>query len=169
MKKDTGEIVAIKALPLDPDADDSTFRTIAKEIQMLKDCDHPNIVSFYGSYVKENELWVSSARNCSPCPSLILISRFVVKIVMEYCDSDSPAKIMARMGKALEEPQIAACCYQSLLGLDYLAKSKKIHRDIKADNILLKSCGEAKLGIVVLSISFYISLFPNSLCQPTLV
>jgi len=88
---------------------------------------------------------------------------------MEYCDSDSPAKIMARMGKALEEPQIAACCYQSILGLDYLAKSKKIHRDIKADNILLKSCGEAKLGIVVLSISFYISLFPNSLCQPTLV
>ena len=39
MKRDSGEIVAIKALPLDPDADDSTFRTIAKEIQMLKDCD----------------------------------------------------------------------------------------------------------------------------------
>lgn len=65
---------------------------------------------------------------------------------MEYCDSDSPAKIMARMGKALEEPQIASCCYQALMGLDYLAKSKKIHRDIKADNILLKSTGEAKLG-----------------------
>lgn len=59
MKKDTGEVVAIKALPLDPDADDATFRTIAKEIQMLKDCNHPNIVSFYGSYVRENELWVS--------------------------------------------------------------------------------------------------------------
>ena len=72
MKKDTGEIVAIKALPLDPEADDSTFRTIAKEIQMLKDCDHPNIVSFFGSYVKENELWVRTEAS----PALLLSLSF---------------------------------------------------------------------------------------------
>jgi serine/threonine protein kinase/polyhydroxyalkanoate synthesis regulator phasin len=124
VKKDTGEPVAIKCVPIDLDADEETFRPIAKEIQMLKDCNHPNIVGFYGAYIKENELW----------------------IVMEFCDAGSCAKMMTRMGKHLEEDQIAAVLYQTLLALEYLNNSKKIHRDIKADNILLKANGEAKVA-----------------------
>ncbi len=69
-RKDTGEIVAIKILMLEDNADEQAFRGVAKEIQMLRDCNHPSIVGFYGSYIKENELWVSNSLSCSLSLSL---------------------------------------------------------------------------------------------------
>ena len=49
-------------------------------------------------------------------------------------------------GKTLNETQIAAVCYAVLRGLEYLHDTRKIHRDIKAGNILLDNNGNAKLA-----------------------
>ncbi len=68
---------------------------------------------------------------------------------MEFCDAGSCSKIMNKMGKAFRENEIASVLFQTLLGLEYLANAKKIHRDIKADNILLKRTGESKIGTIV--------------------
>lgn len=46
----------------------------------------------------------------------------------------------------ISEDLISIICKMSLMGLDYLHKRKKIHRDIKGGNILLNSKGEAKLA-----------------------
>ena len=43
------------------------FAEIQQEILMLKDCRHKNIISYYGSYLKKDRLW----------------------IVMEYCGGGS--------------------------------------------------------------------------------
>jgi serine/threonine protein kinase len=48
--------------------------------------------------------------------------------------------------KPLREDQIATVCKDVLLGLKYLHSQKRIHRDIKAGNILLTEEGKAKLG-----------------------
>lgn len=124
LRKDDGEVVAIKILTIDETADDDTFRSVAKEIQMLRDCNHPSIVGFYGAYIKDNELW----------------------IIMEFCDAGSCSKMMTKMGKNFLEEEIAAVVYQVLQGLEYLANARKMHRDIKADNLLLKSSGEVKIA-----------------------
>ena len=72
-------------------------------------------------------------------------------IVMEYCGGGSVSDIMRMRKKTLIEDEISTILRDTLLGLEYLHQRRKIHRDIKAGNILLNSEGHAKLGIPHLS------------------
>lgn len=65
---------------------------------------------------------------------------------MEYCSVGSVGDIMEILKRALTEPEISAICWHMLNGLKYLHENKKIHRDIKPDNVLLNTKGEPKLG-----------------------
>lgn len=49
--------------------------------------------------------------------------------------------------KPLKEDEIAEICHHALRGLEYLHSFGKIHRDVKAGNILLTENGTVKLGI----------------------
>ena len=51
----TGEIAAVKIIKLEPGDD---FSIIQQEIRMMKDCRHPNIVAFFGSYLRRDKLWI---------------------------------------------------------------------------------------------------------------
>ncbi|XP_063061907.1 mitogen-activated protein kinase kinase kinase kinase 5-like isoform X2 [Engraulis encrasicolus] len=118
--KQTGELAAIKVIKMEPEDD---FSVIQQEIVMVKTCKHPNIVAYYGSYIRANKLW----------------------ICMEYCGGGSLQDIYHVTGP-LSEIQIAYVCREMLQGLDYLHGQKKIHRDIKGANILLNDQGEVKLA-----------------------
>ncbi|KAM8769270.1 mitogen-activated protein kinase kinase kinase kinase 5 isoform 1-T1 [Acanthopagrus schlegelii] len=118
--KQNGELAAIKVIKMEPEDD---FSIIQQEIVIVKSCKHPNIVAYYGSYIRANKLW----------------------ICMEFCGGGSLQDIYHVTGP-LSEPQIAYTCREMLQGLDYLHAQKKIHRDIKGANILLNDQGEVKLA-----------------------
>ncbi|CAG6008071.1 unnamed protein product [Menidia menidia] len=103
--KQNGELAAIKVIKMEPEDD---FSIIQQEIVIVKSCTHPNIVAYYGSYIRANKLW----------------------ICMEFCGGGSLQDIYHVTGP-LSEPQIAYICREMLQGLDYLHAQKKIHRDIK--------------------------------------
>ena len=90
---------------------------------MMKDCRHPNIVAFFGSYWRRDKLW----------------------ICMEFCGGGSMQDIYHATGP-LNELQIAFVCRETLKGLHYLHCMGKMHRDIKGANILLTEEGDVKLA-----------------------
>lgn len=117
--KETGQIVAIKQVPVESD-----LQEIIKEISIMQQCDSPHVVKYYGSYFKNTDLW----------------------IVMEYCGAGSVSDIIRLRNKTLTEDEIATVLQSTLKGLEYLHFMRKIHRDIKAGNILLNTEGHAKLA-----------------------
>uniref|UniRef100_A0A8C5WHM9 Serine/threonine-protein kinase 4 n=1 Tax=Leptobrachium leishanense TaxID=445787 RepID=A0A8C5WHM9_9ANUR len=117
--KETSEIVAIKQIPVESD-----LQEIIKEISIMQQCDSPQVVKYYGSYFKNTDLW----------------------IVMEYCGGGSVSDIIRLRKQTLKEDEIATILQSTLKGLEYLHFMRKIHRDIKAGNILLNSEGVAKLA-----------------------
>ncbi|XP_033332780.1 MAP4K3-like protein hppy isoform X11 [Megalopta genalis] len=114
------DLAAIKVIKLEPGDD---FAIIQQEILMMKDCRHPNIIAYYGSYLRREKLW----------------------ICMEYCGGGSLQDIYHITGP-LSEIQIAYMCRETLLGLAYLHSMGKMHRDIKSANILLTEAGDVKLA-----------------------
>ncbi|XP_058838861.1 mitogen-activated protein kinase kinase kinase kinase 3 isoform X1 [Topomyia yanbarensis] len=119
-KLQSNELAAIKVIKIEQGDD---IQIIQQEIVMMRDCRHPNIISYYGSYLRHDKLW----------------------ICMEYCGGGSLQDIYQVTGP-LNELQIAYMCRETLLGLSYLHSMGKIHRDIKGANILLTEKGDVKLA-----------------------
>uniref|UniRef100_A0A914LJQ9 non-specific serine/threonine protein kinase n=1 Tax=Meloidogyne incognita TaxID=6306 RepID=A0A914LJQ9_MELIC len=116
----TGLFAAIKIVKLEHG---DNFASIQQEVLMLRDCVHPNIIAYNGSYLRRDRLW----------------------IVMEYCGGGSLQDIYQMTGP-LTELQIAFVCRETLKGLKYLHQRGKVHRDVKGANILLTHTGDIKLA-----------------------
>lgn len=93
------------------------------EIEIMSKCHHPNIVGYYGSWRKNDELFIA----------------------MELCDGGSAADIYQDIGEPLSEPAIALICREAIKGLSYMHKEGYLHRDIKGANILVKQDGTVKV------------------------
>ncbi|KAK5576653.1 hypothetical protein RB653_007797 [Dictyostelium firmibasis] len=117
----TGNIMAVKIIALD---EDETFEDLVVEIDILNRCNHNNIVKYYGSWVKGDELFIA----------------------MECCGGGSITEIYQELNIPLNESQIAYVCRETLKGLEYLHQTNVIHRDLKGANILLTESGDVKLA-----------------------
>ena len=89
---------------------------------MLSTCASTFVTHYKASYLRGHKLW----------------------IVMEYLGGGSCLDLL-RPGN-FSENQVAVVCRELLKGLEYLHGEGKIHRDIKAANILLSETGKVKLA-----------------------
>ncbi|KAK4473889.1 hypothetical protein MN116_003217 [Schistosoma mekongi] len=121
----TSEVVAIKELKVDTKRKKSEeeWNDIVREIKFLSHLSHRNCVLPKGCFMKDQTPW----------------------LVMEYCIG-SVADVLEVHKKPLREDEIACIVQEVLTGLDYLHSEKRIHRDIKAANILLTDSGGVKIG-----------------------
>ncbi|XP_030903703.2 serine/threonine-protein kinase TAO3 isoform X2 [Melopsittacus undulatus] len=119
----TNEVVAVKKMSYGGKRTNEKWQDIIKEVKFLQQLKHPNTIEYKGCYLKEHTAW----------------------LVMEYC-LGSASDLLEVHKKPLQEVEIAAITHGALQGLAYLHSHCKIHRDIKAGNILLTEPGQVKLA-----------------------
>ncbi|CAF3393613.1 unnamed protein product [Rotaria sp. Silwood1] len=120
---ETNELVAIKKMSTGRKQNTETWHDILKEIRFLRELNHRHCIAYRGCYLKEYTTW----------------------LVMEYC-LGSAADLIEVHKKPLTEGEIATIVCDTLNALDYLHSMQRIHRDIKAGNILLTEDAIVKLA-----------------------
>ncbi|KAK3334003.1 kinase-like domain-containing protein [Cercophora scortea] len=127
----TGELLAVKQVEAPSPASNSQndsrkksmIEALKREISLLRDLRHPNIVQYLG------------------CGS----SSEYLNIFLEYVPGGSVQTMLNSYG-ALPEPLVRSFVRQILNGLSYLHNRDIIHRDIKGANILVDNKGTIKIS-----------------------
>lgn len=117
----TNTLVAIKIINLEDAGDE--VEDVHQEISVMSNINCPQLTKYFASYVYGANLW----------------------IIMEYLEAGSLLDIIKECGP-LSEPFVAYIMRELLSALAYLHSERKIHRDVKAGNILVAADGSVKLA-----------------------
>ncbi|XP_060030986.1 cyclin-dependent kinase-like 1 isoform X3 [Erinaceus europaeus] len=119
--RDTGQVVAIKRF-LESE-DDPVIKKIAlREIRMLKQLKHPNLVNLIEVFRRKRKL----------------------HLVFEYCDH-TVLHELDRYQRGVPEHLVKSITWQTLQAVNFCHKHNCIHRDVKPENILITKHSVIKL------------------------
>ena len=117
------EIYALKKIRLQAE-EEGIPSTAIREISLLKELNHINIVKLYE----------------------VLHSSKKLTLVFEYVEQDLKKVIDSTNGKGVEMKYVKSFLYQLLKGVDYIHKKKVLHRDLKPQNLLINKDNIVKIG-----------------------
>ncbi|KAK9739012.1 Protein kinase domain [Popillia japonica] len=120
--RESHEIVALKRVRLDDD-DEGVPSSALREICLLKELKHKNIVRLYD----------------------VLHSDKKLTLVFEHCDQDLK-KYFDSLNGDIDLDIVKSFMYQLLRGLAFCHSHNVLHRDLKPQNLLINKNGELKLA-----------------------
>ena len=130
MNADNGEVIAVKQVDIhtrgaihDKDRMKEMVAALDQEIDTMQHLEHPNIVQYLGCERGEAS----------------------ISIYLEYISGGSIGSCLRKHGE-FEESVVKSLTRQTLSGLAYLHDQGILHRDMKADNILLDLDGTCKIS-----------------------
>ncbi|KAJ2446609.1 Cyclin-dependent kinase catalytic subunit, partial [Coemansia sp. RSA 2337] len=124
----SGKIVAMKKIRLEGD-DEGVPSTAIREISLLKELQHENIVS---------------------ASKLYLVFEFLDLDLKKYMDSVGPA--------GLSPAQVKSYMHQLVKGLAFCHSHRTLHRDLKPQNLLIDQSGMLKIADFGLGRAFGVPL-----------
>lgn len=117
----TGIVMAQKLMHVEPKPDKQ--RMLLRELQFTKQCQHQNIVEYFGAYHDKGEIY----------------------LCMEYMNCGALNDVLSKAGP-LPEHVVAQIAVNVLNGLIYLKVHHRVmHRDVKPSNILINTDGAIKV------------------------
>lgn len=134
--KKTDQIVALKKIRLENE-DEGVPSTAMREISLLRELKHPNIVDLTDVHLSENRLY--------------LVFEFLSMDLKRYIDSLPKEEL-------LDHKLLRSYLRQMLEALLYCHKRRIIHRDLKPQNLLIDSNGCIKLADFGLARAFVIPI-----------
>ena len=148
----------------------SMLSALEREIELLKELQHENIVQYLGESFVASCSFFPSRSTLIPNSSLFAdssIDATHLNIFLEYVPGGSVSALLGNYG-AFEEALVRTFIRQTLQGLVYLHDRGIIHRDIKGANILVDNKGGIKISDFGISkkvesskSSFLCRLFPS--------
>jgi len=125
LDKETGQIVAVKKIKMGSraEAEDGINRTALREIKLLQELHHPNVISLMDVFGHKSN----------------------VSLVFDFMDTDLEI-IIKDTELVLRPSDVKAYTLMTLKGLEYLHMNWILHRDLKPNNLLVTSAGVLKLG-----------------------
>ncbi|ESO06520.1 hypothetical protein HELRODRAFT_64352 [Helobdella robusta] len=118
---ESGQTVAIKKFP-DSDRDKAVKKIAMREIKMLKQLNHDNLVNLLEVFNHKKKIY--------------LVFEFLEKSVADELENHLTGMI---------EPEVRGIMWQVLRGLKFCHDKNVLHRDIKPENILMSKSGIVKL------------------------
>ncbi|XP_034472350.1 cyclin-dependent kinase 1 [Drosophila innubila] len=128
----TGQIVAMKKIRLEAD-DEGVPSTAIREISLLKELKHPNIVCLEDVLMEESRIY--------------LIFEFLSMDLKKYMDSLPPEK-------QLDSQLVKSYLYQITNAILFCHRRRVLHRDLKPQNLLIDKNGVIKVADFGLGRSF---------------
>ncbi|SCV02717.1 LAMI_0H02278g1_1 [Lachancea mirantina] len=126
LNKTTGVYVALKEVKLD--SEEGTPSTAIREISLMKELRHDNIVRLYDVIHTENKL--------------TLVFEFMDNDLKKYMDS----RTVGNAPQGLETNLVKYFEWQLLRGVAFCHENRILHRDLKPQNLLINNKGQLKLG-----------------------
>ncbi|KAF2154923.1 Pkinase-domain-containing protein [Myriangium duriaei CBS 260.36] len=121
--RQTGEFVALKEIHLD--SEEGTPSTAIREISLMKELKHENVVNLHDVIHTENKLM----------------------LVFEYMDKDLKKYMDSRGTRGMLDPiTIKSFMHQLLKGIAFCHENRVLHRDLKPQNLLINVKGQLKLA-----------------------
>ncbi|KAK7507239.1 hypothetical protein BaRGS_00001174 [Batillaria attramentaria] len=122
--KKTNRMVALKKIRLESD-EEGVPSTAVREISLLRELQHPNIVSLEDVLMQENKLY--------------LVFEFLSMDLKKYMDS-IPA------GQPMDKMLIKSYLFQISQGMLFCHQRRVLHRDLKPQNLLIDNKGVIKIA-----------------------
>ncbi|XP_009993137.1 PREDICTED: cyclin-dependent kinase 1 isoform X2 [Chaetura pelagica] len=120
--KTTGQVVAMKKIRLESE-EEGVPSTAIREISLLKELHHPNIVCLQDVLMQDSRLY--------------LVFEFLSMDLKKYLDSIPSGQYLDRSRSYL---------YQILQGIVFCHSRRVLHRDLKPQNLLIDDKGVIKLA-----------------------